>query len=261
MEVMQMIKAIFFDIDGTLLSHQSGTVPPSAKSAITQLRKKGIKLFTATGRHMNEIQRMPVGNLPFDGYITLNGQICLDSNKTILYDTAISTKDTEIMASIFDKKEIPILTIEADRMYINFINSAVCAVQKAISTPLPDIGTYTGNKVYQYIVFGDKQHVQALTGQLSCCKMSQWNPHAFDIIPFKGGKIAGIQHILKHFQIEQHEMMAFGDGDNDIEMLHHAGIGVAMGNANDAAKQHADYVTAGIDQDGVKKALEFYGIL
>lgn len=112
-----MIKAIFFDIDGTLLSHQSSSVPSSAKSAITRLREKGIKLFTATGRHM---------------------------------------------------KEIPILTIEADRMYINFINSPVRAAQKAISTPLPDIGTHMGNKVYQYIVFGDKQHVNTLTEQLSC---------------------------------------------------------------------------------------------
>ncbi|MCI8337158.1 MAG: Cof-type HAD-IIB family hydrolase [Lachnospiraceae bacterium] len=256
-----MVKAIFFDIDGTLLSHQSGTVPLSARSAIFQLREKGIKLFTATGRHINEIQRLPVGDLPFDGYITLNGQICLDSNRTVLYDAPISTEDTERMTSIFEKKEIPILMIEADRVYINFINSTVRATQKAISTPLPEIGTYTGNKVYQYIVYGDEKDVHALTEQLSWCKMSQWNPHAFDIIPLKGGKIAGIQHILKHFGLQSQEAMAFGDGDNDIEMLHHVGIGVAMGNANDAVKRHADYLTADIDQDGVKKALEFYGIL
>ncbi len=256
-----MIKAIFFDIDGTLLSHQSKTVPPSAKSAICQLKDKGIKLFTATGRHMNEIRKLPAGSLPFDGYVTLNGQICLDADRTILHDTPISAEDTVRMSSIFAKKEIPILMIESDRMYINFINPAVRAAQKAISTPLPAIGTYTGNKVYQFIVFGEEKPVHDLTRQLSCCKMSQWNPHAFDIIPQKGGKIAGIRHILEHFGIQPQETMAFGDGDNDMEMLRHAGIGVAMGNANDKVKRHADYVTSHIDQDGIMRALEYYGIL
>ena len=256
-----MIKAIFFDIDGTLLSHKSGTVPPSAKSAISQLKEKGIKVFTATGRHINEIQRLPVGDLPFDGYVTLNGQICLDANRKMLHGTAISTKDTEIMASIFKKKELPILMIESDRMYINFINAAVRTAQIAISTPLPEIGAYSGNKVYQFIVFGEEKNIRGLTRQLSCCKMSQWNPHAFDIIPQEGGKTAGIDNILKHFNLKPKDAMAFGDGLNDMEMLRHVGIGIAMGNANDEAKRHADYVTADIDQDGIRKALEFYGIL
>ena len=70
-----MIKAIFFDIDGTLLSHTTGRVPESTEFAIHQLRKKGIRLFVATGRHKLEIEELPVNKLSFDGYITLNGQI------------------------------------------------------------------------------------------------------------------------------------------------------------------------------------------
>ena len=49
--------------------------------------------------------------------------------------------------------------------------------------------------------------------------------------------------------------MAFGDGGNDISMLRHVGIGVAMGNARDEVKAAADYVTASVDEDGVAKAL------
>ncbi len=55
--------------------------------------------------------------------------------------------------------------------------------------------------------------------------------------------------------------MAFGDGGNDIAMLKHAGIGVAMGNSNDTVKAAADYVTDTVDNDGVIKALKHFGLV
>ena len=55
--------------------------------------------------------------------------------------------------------------------------------------------------------------------------------------------------------------MAFGDGGNDIGMLRHAGIGIAMGNANDEVKAAADYVTASVDEDGIYKALKHFGVI
>ena len=70
-----MIKAIFFDIDGTLLSHRTKGIPQSTTEAFRLLRKKGILLFTSTGRHMLEMEDLPLQNLDFDGYITLNGQL------------------------------------------------------------------------------------------------------------------------------------------------------------------------------------------
>ena len=81
------------------------------------------------------------------------------------------------------------------------------------------------------------------------------------MIPKDGGKVAGIRQILQHVHISREEIMAFGDGDNDKDMLRYAGIGVAMGNADASVKQQADHVTADVDQDGVAKALTFYGIL
>ena len=55
--------------------------------------------------------------------------------------------------------------------------------------------------------------------------------------------------------------MAFGDGGNDIPMLRHVGIGVAMGNAENDVKQVADYVTASVDEDGIEKALRHFGVI
>ena len=256
-----MIKAIFFDIDGTLLSHQSGSVPASTRESIRQLKEKGIKIFAATGRHMLQLEKLPVKGLPFDGYVTLNGQICMDANKAILYEAPIEPGDTEKMTEIFKQMAPPVMVIEQNRMYINFVDSMVEEAQKAISTPVPEIGVYTGEKVYQYIVYGKEESVQSLAARLSDCKMTKWNPYGFDIIPKQGGKVAGIRQILKYFGIGEDEIMAFGDGGNDTDMLRFAAIGVAMGNADEAVKQQADYVTSHIDQDGIWQALKHYGIV
>lgn len=226
-----MIKAVFLDMDGTVISHKQGKVLESTKDAICQLRERGIKVFAATGRHILEMEELPVKGISFDGYVMLNGQICLDGEKQLVYDFPIAAEDTKRMIAVFEEKKIPVMLVGQNRMYINFVDEKVRAAQKAISTAVPKVGSYNGENVYQFIVYDSE------------------------------GKAAGIRQILEHFKIGQEEIMAFGDGDNDIDMLRYAHIGVAMGNAGENVKTHADYVTACVDDDGIYKALKVYGLL
>ena len=69
-----MVKAIFFDIDGTLVSFETHKIPASTQEALKTLRDKGIKIFIATGRPQCLINNL--GDLEFDGYITVNGSYC-----------------------------------------------------------------------------------------------------------------------------------------------------------------------------------------
>ena len=69
-----VIKAVFFDVDGTLLSIESNQVPDSAKEAVKKLRQNGILAVVATARHMTDLEKMPVQDMDFDGYIVVNGQ-------------------------------------------------------------------------------------------------------------------------------------------------------------------------------------------
>ena len=73
-----MVKAIFFDVDGTLVSHTQKAVPESARFALDRLSQKGILRVLATGRHMGELEQLPIRDIPFDGYVTLTGQLTLD---------------------------------------------------------------------------------------------------------------------------------------------------------------------------------------
>ena len=110
-----MIKAIFFDIDGTLLSHNTKQVPQSTKTALKQLREQNIKTFMATGRHNLELDDLPMEDLIFDGYVLLNGQINIDHEGNLISQQVISQRDTNTLVSKFKEKNMPILFIEKDQ--------------------------------------------------------------------------------------------------------------------------------------------------
>ena len=65
-----MIKAIFFDVDGTLLSHTTKRISQDTVQAVRTLQDQGIRIFMATGRHSTELDQLPVRDIRFDGYIT-----------------------------------------------------------------------------------------------------------------------------------------------------------------------------------------------
>ena len=253
-----MIKAVFLDMDGTVISHKQGKVLESKKDAICQLRERGIKVFAATGRHILEMEELPVKGISFDGYVMLNGQICLDGEKQLVYDFPIAAEDTKRMIAVFEEKKIPVMLVGQNRMYINFVDEKVRAAQKAISTAVPKVGSYNGENVYQFIVYDSEGKVQQLMENLTDCKENVWNPMAFDIIPKRGGKAAGIRQILEHFKIGQEEIMAFGDGDNDRKMLRFAGIGAAMANASEIVKGDADVILLSNNEDGALRFLSEY---
>ena len=148
-----MIKTIFFDVDGTLVSHTQRALPASAKRSLERLKEKGIRRVVATGRHRMELPELPVRGISFDGYITLNGQLCFDGEGRLIASSPITGADKERLLQLFAQKELPILLVEKDDMYINFINPWVEAAQKAISTGLPRVGRYTGGEVYQVVAY------------------------------------------------------------------------------------------------------------
>ena len=257
----QYDKSSFFDVDGTLVSHAKNEVPGSARAAINKLKEKNIKCVVATGRHMLELMMLPVRDIDFDGYITLNGQLCLDDKRSVIYGTPISGKDKEQIIRLFEEQKIPIVLVEKDAMYINFVNRQVKQAQKDVSTEIPALGTYTGNEIYQAVAFVQKEDGDLLKEDLPGCKITRWNDRAVDIISRHGGKMSGIQQYLGQCNISREETMSFGDGENDIEMLEFTEVGIAMGNADEAVKKCADYVTSGVDEDGIEKALKYYEMI
>ena len=83
-----MIKAAFFDVDGTFFSHKIHGVPESHLKVLEALKENGSKTFLATGRHFEELKELNMEHIPFDGYVMLTGQICTDENKNLILKSA-----------------------------------------------------------------------------------------------------------------------------------------------------------------------------
>ncbi len=256
-----MIQAIFFDIDGTLVCHEQGCVPERARRALGILKANGIHRVIATGRHLSELPGLPLEGLDFDGYITLNGQLCYDRSKKLLYGDPITGTQKQTILSVFNQRRIPLMLIEEDRMYINFLNDRVLEAQHSVNAQIPDISDYSGSTVYQAVAFVDPQEKQALEELLPGCRLTYWTKWAVDVVPTTAGKTVGIRQYLALNGLSPAQAMAFGDGENDQDMLMFAGTGVAMGNAPAHVKACADFVTDPPGQDGIYHALKHFDLI
>lgn len=256
-----MIKAAFFDIDGTLFSHTIHAIPESTRRTVTLLREKGIKVFIATGRSLKETKRVPLGDMKFDGYVTLNGQICLDAEENILFEAPIKGEDEAYLLDAFVNKKFPLAIVEKERIYINYIDNSVIRAQKSVNIPLLPIKEYEGAPIYQFIGYMNREETEKIAPKIPNCKITRWYNEGIDIISKDGGKANGIQKVLEFYGMTKEEIIAFGDSDNDMDMLEFAEIGVAMGNAEVEVKAVADYVTTDIDEDGIWNACKHFELI
>ncbi len=257
-----MIRAIFFDIDGTLVSHETKRVPESAKEAVRQLREKGIKVFTCSGRHVAEFRNLPLEGLEFDGYILLNGQMYLDENKQYLGGRGFTPEATRSLVTLFNEKNEPLVLVNAQGHYMNFISSKVKVALKEVSTPIPQIKEYEGEELFQATAFYTKEEEHRLLEVLhSDLKLARWSDKGVDIISAYGGKASGMKFFMEKLGISREETMAFGDAHNDLDMIDYAGVGVVMGNGCEELKERGDYITASVEEEGIRKALEYFHLL
>jgi Cof subfamily protein (haloacid dehalogenase superfamily) len=256
-----MIKAIFFDIDGTLVPHTKRDIPEGVLTALDELWAKGILLFIASGRHISEFPALPLHDYPFDGYVTQTGQICYNGAFETIYEQPFTDQDTESLVRMFNEREIPIVLLNDRSLYINFVNEYVVRTQNAINTPIPPIDSYHGEKLYGATVFGESATIDRVEERLTASRATRWNRFAADIVLGEAGKENGIRKMLDHYGISRDEIMAFGDADNDLDMISFAGIGVVMGNGTERMKELADYVTASVDEGGVVEALRHFGLI
>ncbi|MDL2324495.1 Cof-type HAD-IIB family hydrolase [Ruminococcaceae bacterium OttesenSCG-928-A16] len=257
-----MVEAIFFDIDGTLLSFETHEMTPAVAQALRSLHQKGIKLFIATGRHAAQVEFMDE-IVNFDGYITLNGQICYDENGTI-YQQHINEKDVAELTDRMEKMDIPCYYVQKDDTFVNKLDDRLKSLEDTVDITIPpqkDPKEIEDLRVYQLVAFLSPQQEQELLAGVNNVETTRWHPLFVDIIPKGGSKQVGIQKVLAQCGIARKNTMAFGDGGNDMEMLQYVQTGIAMGNASDDLKAVADYVTDTVDNDGVVKALKHFGLL
>ncbi len=261
-----MIKALFFDIDGTLVSFNTHSIPSSAVEGIRAAHAKGIRTFIATGRPAVIINNLsPLQELGLiDGYVTMNGAYCFTGNE-VIHRSSIAHADVETLAKFSAEKQIPCIFVSEDDICVCQPNRLVQTIfnehLKVDALPVSTPKEVIGQEIFQMTAFVTKEQESDILPLLPACASARWHPAFTDITAKENSKQQGIERMIARFGIRREEVMTFGDGGNDTGMLQYAGIGVAMGNATDEVKRHADYVTSSVDEDGVAHALRHFAII
>lgn len=250
-----MIKAAFFDIDGTLLSFKTHLVSPGTIQAFEELHRQGIHTFISSGRPKVLIPPMPVG---FDGYVTMNGGYCFVGNQVLLRNP-IPQQETDRWLEYAEQENLCTMIFTEHEMFVNTHSDPVAnAIRNQLEFQMPPLlptWQMMGRETFQVIAIMPAQRDNDVLQMLPHCRLPRWHPQFSDLVNADNSKATGIDSILHHYGIDRNECIGFGDGGNDIEMLDFCGIGVAMGNADDNVKAHADYVTTSVDDEGIANAL------
>jgi len=257
-----MIKAVFLDMDDTLYSHAKGGIPSSAMEAIRKARENGIMVFLATGRHKRELEQLVKEDLPLDGFVTVNGAYSYQMDK-VLDSHPISRKDLKNLYDFLKENPCPVVFLEDEKMYINMHDDLVQKDMDKIHTSYPDIEPLErilDHDIYQFIPYVDEEVWDRMKKNLKDIRYTRWNI-ALDVIAKDAGKHIGIRRIAETYGWRKEEIMAIGDGPNDISMMKEAGTAVCMGNGTERCKEVADYVTDFIDCDGIMKAFRHFQLI
>ena len=270
-----MIKAIFFDIDGTLISIRKHKIPESTLEAISKVRRKGILTFLCTSRAKQFLTNIP--GIEYDGLVCLTGAHCLDSRKNEISSTPMDPGDVLSAVTFARRSGQPIVGVASDRIYLDdpWHPAIVNLFGTGGLTPddieggfvkYPDfteaedpVKLIASLKIMQLIGFfhsGAEEDI-VMSG-MPHSHTQRWTEAFVDVLAKSTTKAVGIEIMGRHFGFTEEESMAIGDGANDIPMIKAAEIGIAMGNATGDVKDAADYITDDVDEDGLANALKHF---
>lgn len=261
---MSSYKLLFLDIDGTILQPDH-TYQTSTKEAILQAQEQGIEVFLATGRPVHEIRELGK-ELNVHSYIGYNGALALHEEKVIVNEPM--EKETVLsFCEIARKNNHELLLYTNERNYFTSLDQP--EVRQVIDTFQLQENELFSEDVAHRILGGtliSLTEEDTLLYEISSnYRLSQVNVesllHCYDIVRKTVNKGSAIKRITEQLGVRREEVIAFGDGMNDVEMLQFAGESFAMANANPDLFQYAKHKTTSVMDSGIFRGLQSLGIV
>ena len=265
MEKIMSKKILFFDIDGTILSHRNYQLSDSTEAAIREAQAKGHIVMINTGRVISFIDKS-ILDLGFDGYICGCGTYIEYRGEVLLQTSLPKTLSQDLM---YDLRKARIdAALEGSRaIYFDpgstspIIKGLIEYQQKHQFVP----GTWDDPDIeFDKLCIWpeDKQDANRFYDKYkNTLDFIQRDGQFYEIVPKGYSKASGMEYIINHLGISLEDTFAFGDSENDLPMLTYAKHSIAMGNASQEIKDIVTHVTGDVDEHGIESALKHFGLI
>ncbi|MDE7377883.1 MAG: Cof-type HAD-IIB family hydrolase [Paraprevotella sp.] len=265
-------KLLVLDLDGTLTNNKK-EITPYTRTTLLEAQKKGLKIALASGRPTYGI--VPLADEleleRYEGYIlSYNGGQIIDwKTRKRMYENVLSP---EVYPYLYDcaarngcvllsYKDEYIVSENADNEYVRheaFLN-------KMKSITVPNILEVIDFPVPKFLIAGQPDILVGLESEMQESLAGRMNvfrsePFFLELVPLGIDKARSLAVLLQELSLTPEEMIACGDGFNDLSMIKYAGLGIAMANAQDIVKAEADYITLSNEEDGVAHAVKKFCI-
>ena len=260
------IKVAIFDIDDTLIPRGTQNIFPSAIKAIHQLQENGIEVLIATGRSLYFVQDPIMEQIKPQYMITINGACVYDENQDVVYDVLMERQEVGDLLEYAYQNNLAFGMKMKESMHIFSGMDTFKSIYLKGSPKEHILHDHRGERLKDELpmgifMMGDEKTIEDSQSLAPTGFYAKAYNDAYDVYSINAGKIAGIEFVLKRLNSSWDEVIAFGDAHNDMQMLEHASIGVAMGNAAEDLKEIADYITTDIDDDGIVNALKHFELI
>lgn len=267
---MKTYKAIALDIDGTLTNAKK-EVTPRTKKAVNQAMEAEKVVIVASGRPTAGIRGISE-TLKLEekgGYILAFNGARIMNCKTgeVIYQNVLPREMIPVLYKEALEHHVSIITYEGDDVICGCNHDKYVDIEAKINNikvnDVDNFDQYVTFDVNKCLMTGEPEKLATLEKEMQekygdRLSIYRSEPFFLEFMPLNVDKANSLSHLLEHLGLKREELIAIGDGFNDLSMIKYAGLGVAMSNAQEVVKEHADKVTKSNEEDGVAHIIEEY---
>ncbi len=259
---------IALDVDGTLTNSKK-EITPATREAIIRLQELGKHVVITTGRPPQGINALAeqLNIAQYNGHIIAynGGQVYNAKTNHVLFHKTLDSNYIEPIYNAIKEKDLNLIAYLGDEIISAFEpNHQTLRAAKNNQMPVRKVDNfihYFTEPLYKLLIVGDIHVInptlielkELFGSQLGFCTS---HPEFIEVTPPDVDKGASLKILLNHLGFTMDQMIACGDGSNDITMLKCAGLGVAMANSHNDVLAISDYITTSNDEDGVLHVIE-----
>jgi hypothetical protein len=243
-------------VDGTVFDHSRNKIPAKHIEAIEQLKSQGIKVCLCTGRCIDLVKNLGIDMGLWDGFVLGNGSYVYDENGKLLHEHPMAKETADAIFQLAKQKNIPIFA-GGSSVFVTEMNGPMQDLLKKLNITNVPVRNRKEEDTFCILSLGNGSTDREPDFEALQDVNVLYNPLGIDLMQAGLSKYDGIRFLMDYWNLNDY--MAFGDAPNDVEMLAHAKVGVAMADGSQEAKEAADDVCPSAKEAGIALWLDKEG--